>query len=78
MNTNDLIGFTGVSILLFAFLLNLSGKIGQHSLPYILLNLFGAGIACLASILISYIPFIILEAAWTLVSAWGLWRYLRK
>jgi hypothetical protein len=77
MTLNDCIGFTGVSILLLAFLLNLSGKLGQQSLPYILLNIVGAGLACLASILIRYTPFIILEASWTLVSIWGLLNYFR-
>jgi hypothetical protein len=78
MNTNDIIGFSGVFILLIAFVLNLSGKISQQSLIYILLNLVGAGIACLASVLIRYTPFVILEACWTLVSAFGLLNYFRN
>jgi len=77
-NTNDLIGFTGVLILLIAFLLNLAGKISQQSFLYILLNIFGAGLACLASVLIHYLPFVILEGTWTLVSLIALLRYLRK
>jgi hypothetical protein len=32
------------------------------------MNMVGAGLACLASVMINYVPFIILEAAWTLVS----------
>ncbi len=68
MDFADWIGFIGVSILLLAFLLNLSKKISQDSHAYILLNLIGAGLACIASILIEYVPFIILEGAWTLVS----------
>jgi hypothetical protein len=68
MSLSDWIGFVGVSILLIAFLLSLLKKISQDSHVYILLNLFGAGLACIASILIEYIPFIILEGVWTLVS----------
>ena len=68
MSPADWIGFIGVSILLLAFLLNLLKKISQESHTYILLNLFGAGLACIASIMIEYVPFIILEGAWTLVS----------
>jgi hypothetical protein len=68
MNLSDWIGFTGVTILLIAFLLNLLKKISANSLTYILMNISGAGLACLASVMINYIPFIILEAAWTLVS----------
>jgi hypothetical protein len=68
MNLSDWIGFIGVSILLIAFLLNLLEKIPLNRHAYILLNLVGAGLACIASILIEYVPFIILEGAWTLVS----------
>ena len=75
---SDLIGFVGVFILLVAFLLNLSKKITQDSLSYILLNLIGAGLACVASVLIDYLPFVILEGTWTLVSVIALVNYIRK
>lgn len=68
MDFADWIGFVGVAILLLAFLLNLLKKIAQDSHFYIALNFFGAGLACVASILIEYFPFIILEGVWTLVS----------
>lgn len=77
-NINDIIGFTGVSILLVAFLLNLWGKLSQNSIGYILLNIIGAGLACLASVLINYVPFIILEGTWTLVSLIALVNYFNK
>jgi len=77
-NINDYIGFAVVLMLLIAFLLNLSGKISRDGLPYILTNVTGAGLACLASWLIHYIPFVILEGAWTLVSIVALINYLRK
>lgn len=68
MDFADWIGFIGVSILLIAFLLNQLKKIKNDSHTYIILNLVGAGLACIASILIDYWPFIILEGAWTLAS----------
>ncbi|MEO5682555.1 MAG: hypothetical protein ABIQ88_07930 [Chitinophagaceae bacterium] len=74
LNTNDALGFAGVAILLVAYLLNMEGKISKDSLPYILLNIVGAGLACLASYLINYLPFVILEATWTMVSVWALVR----
>lgn len=77
-NTNDYIGFTGVLILLIAFLLNLLGKISRDGLLYILMNAAGAGLACIASWLINYIPFVILEGMWTLVSLFALINYWRK
>jgi DnaJ-class molecular chaperone len=49
--------------LLIAYFLNITNKIEKDSLVYLLLNFAGAGIACLASVLISYMPFIILEAS---------------
>lgn len=78
MNAADWIGFIGVTILLLAFVLNLTGKIAQDHLLYIIMNIAGAGLAGLASVMIHYIPFIILEAAWTLVSLFGLVNYFRK
>jgi hypothetical protein len=68
MELADWIGFTGVSILLVAFLFNLLKKLDHDSILYISLNFVGAALAGLASILINYVPFIILEGAWTLVS----------
>lgn len=75
-NVNDAIGFIGVSLLLIAFLLNLAGKLHKDSLLYILLNLIGAGMACLASLLINYLPFVILEGTWTLVSIVALVNFI--
>ena len=78
LSINDWIGFFGVTILLLAFLLNLAGKISKDGLLYILLNIIGAGLACLASWLIDYLPFVILEATWTLVSVAALIQYFRR
>jgi hypothetical protein len=75
LDVNDWIGLAGVAILLFAYLLNLSGKLNQKSLAYILMNVIGAGLACLASYLINYFPFVILEGVWTLVSLFALVKY---
>ena len=53
-------------------------KLTTKDLAFILLNLTGAALACLASILLDYLPFIILEGAWTVVSCFSLIRYLRN
>lgn len=76
MNQTDWIGFIGVTILLIAYFLNLRNLIKKESLVYLLLNLIGATIACFASILLHYWPFIILEGCWALVSLIGLFNYL--
>jgi hypothetical protein len=78
LTVNDYIGFAGVFILLIAFLLNLANKIDKDGLPYILMNIIGAGLACAASWLIHYMPFVLLEATWTLVSVGALITLMRK
>ena len=78
MTLTDWTGFIGVAILLLAFMLNAAGKLSRDHLAYITMNLTGAGIACIASVLINYLPFIILEGAWVLVSLAALINYFRK
>jgi hypothetical protein len=78
MEVTDWIGFMGVSLLLIAYFLNVNNKIAKDSLNYLLLNFIGAAIACIASVLLRYLPFVILEGCWTLVSAIGLVHYFRK
>jgi hypothetical protein len=78
MTITDLTGTIGVTILLIAYLLNLVHKIKNNSLAYLLLNFAGAATACLASVLLNYWPFILLEGCWTIVSAAGLFTCLTK
>lgn len=78
MNYIDWTGSIGVTLLLLAFFLNLIDKIKTDSLPYLLLNFLGAGIACLASVLLNYMPFVILEGCWALVSLVGLVKLATK
>jgi len=78
MTLTDWIGFIGVAILLIAFFLNVSNVIPSDGFLYLFLNFIGAGISCTASIMLKYIPFVIMEASWTIVSAVGIVRYYRK
>ena len=78
MNNIDWIGFIGVFQILFAYILNVLGKIKSNDLTFILLNLIGASMACIASILMNYVPFIILEGVWAFVSLISLIKYQRK
>ena len=75
MDLATIIGMIGVSGILAAYFSNLFNLIRQNSYAYILINLFGAGLACLSSVMIWSIPFIILEATWSLVS---LIAFIRK
>ena len=74
MNLADIFGTTGVALLLLAFFLNLFGIIRKENKGYILLNFAGAALACYASFLISFMPFIILEGTWALVALVALIR----
>ena len=76
MNINDWIGFVGVSIILIAYFLNITNRLSKDGIIYILLNFTGGALACLASVLINYLPFIILEGAWTIISFISLLKYV--
>ncbi len=77
MNKIDWIGFIGVFQILLAYILNVVGIVKKTDLIFILLNLIGAGMACFASILMNYLPFIILEGIWALISLISLIKYKR-
>jgi uncharacterized protein with PQ loop repeat len=72
MEYSTLIGSIGVSLLLLAFFFSLFKIISQESNAYLWLNLVGACIAAYASWLIHYIPFVVLECAWTMVALGGI------
>ncbi len=74
MSLADWIGSVGVGMLLLAFVLNLSRRLRADSLVYRLLNLVGAGLACYASALIEYPPFVVLEGVWALAALVALTR----
>ncbi|MEO0733747.1 MAG: hypothetical protein AAFZ52_13000 [Bacteroidota bacterium] len=74
MSPTDYLGFAGVSLILLAFFLNLRKVLDTDHLVYILLNTVGAALACLASILMQYLPFVILEGTWLAVSGYALYQ----
>lgn len=78
MNNIDWIGFAGVFLILLAYLLTIVDKISSKSLGFILLNLIGASLACLASVLMKYLPFIILEGVWAIASLFSLYQFMNK
>ena len=77
MSYSDLIGTVGVALILLAYFLNTEKLIRVNGKLFYVLNIIGAGLACYASFLISYLPFVILEATWTLVSLYGLMKAMR-
>ena len=77
MTTSDIVGSLGVALLLIAFFLNLFKMISPESRTYGLLNIIGAGLSCYASILIGFMPFVVLEGTWAIVAAIGMIRASR-
>ena len=78
MGIVDWTGFVGVSLILLAYFLNLKKILQTTQLSYILMNLIGAILACLASLLMVYYPFVLLEGTWMVVSFMALLKYLKN
>ena len=74
MTTTDWIGTIGVSVLLLAYLLLLLKALTVSNRLYFWMNIIGAGLSTLASVFLKYVPFIILEGAWMLVSIVALFQ----
>ena len=68
LDSATVVGLVGVSLLLAGFFLNLVKWLDQDSLMYLGMNLFGALLACAASWMIGFMPFVVLEATWGLVA----------
>ena len=78
MSYNDIVGTIGVGIILIAYFMNIFSFIKKDGALFYVMNIIGASLACYASILINYLPFIILEATWAMVSVLGLVKVLKK
>ncbi|MBK7561113.1 MAG: hypothetical protein IPP43_15990 [Chitinophagaceae bacterium] len=68
----DIIGTLGVGSILLAYFFNIFNFIPKEGKLFFLMNIIGAGLACYASFLINYWPFVILEGTWFLISVMGL------
>jgi hypothetical protein len=77
MEFNEFIGTIGVGLILVAYFCNIFKIIPTNGRSFFAVNIIGAGLACYASVLINYWPFVILEGIWTLVSIIGLIKTLR-
>jgi hypothetical protein len=78
MNYNDTIATIGVGLILLAYFFNIFSIIKKDGSLYFILNIVGAGLAGYASYLIDFIPFVILETTWMLVSIIGLIKSIKK
>lgn len=78
MNYNDVIGTMGVGLILLAYFLNTFSLIPKDNRLFFCMNIIGAALACYASLLINYVPFIVLEGVWCLVSVAGFIKLIFK
>ncbi len=78
MELSVLLGSVGVTLLLVAYFLSLFKIVPSDSILCSLLNIVGAFVACYASWMIRYIPFVVLEGVWGIVAVVGLVRTLQK
>jgi len=78
MNYNDIIATIGVGLILLAYFFNIFEIIKKDGSFYFVLNIIGAGLAGYASYLINFVPFVILETTWVIVSVIGLFKSIKK
>jgi hypothetical protein len=77
MSYSDLIGFIGVFITLLAYFLIIFDFIPKEGVLFYMMNIIGSALACYASVLIVYWPFVMLEGTWTVISIAGLIKLRR-
>jgi hypothetical protein len=77
MTYSDVIGFIGVFITLLAYFLIIFDFIPKEGVLFYLMNIIGSALACYASVLIVYWPFVMLEGTWTVISIAGLIKLRR-
>jgi len=78
MALSDWIGTIGVSLLLIAFALNISGKLSATAKFYLILNIAGAGLAGVSSYMIKFWPFVVLESVWVIATIFALLKSDKK
>ena len=77
MNHNDWIGTIGVGLVLLAYFLNTVKMIPENGKFFFILNVIGGALSCYAAVLIDFMPFVVLETIWTIVSIYGLMKVYR-
>lgn len=73
-----IIGIAGATLILIAFLLNQFGKLSNKNILYDFINFVGSGLMVVYAIMLSSIPFLILNIVWAGVSLKDVIKYLSK
>ena len=74
----DMLGDIGVICFLSAYFLLQRGRIPHTGLIYLGLNLAGALLVIVSLLFHWNRPAFLLEAAWALISIYGIWKYARR
>ena len=66
----------GALLVLLAFTGAQLGRIDQHSIPYLVMNLLGSATLAVLAAIDEQFGFLLLEGVWAIVSAWSLAQVL--
>jgi hypothetical protein len=75
---NQLLSIAGAIVILTAYGAQQLGRLNNESVVYQIMNLLGGFFLCMAAVIVRQYGFILLEGAWTLISAAGLWRVITR
>ena len=72
------VGFSGMSLILLAFILNVFTKLQSSNTNFLLLNLCGSICMIVYALLIGSIPTLILNVVWAISAGWGIIHHKRR
>ena len=73
----QIVQIAGAILILIAFAANQRGTMSPQSVVYLTLNLVGSLVLAVLAFLDEDLGFLLLEAVWAIVSAFGLFKVLR-
>jgi len=74
---DQLVQISGAILILAAYAGAQFGRLDQHSVSYLVLNLVGSAILAVLAAVESQYGFLLLEGVWAIVTAWSLVQVLR-
>jgi drug/metabolite transporter (DMT)-like permease len=74
----DVVGTSGVVLILIAYFLLLGERLSSKALSYSVLNLVGAMLITVSLVFEFNLSAVIIEVFWMVASAYGVWRALRN
>ena len=78
LNWHDLIGTTGVAIIVWAYFLLQTGRVAAVSARYSWMNLIGATLILISLFFTFNFASFVIEVFWIGASCIGLWKYWRR